>query len=468
VCDDAADTCVTQPKVDGTACDDNLFCTVNDQCIGGGCAAGPARDCSTVGDQCNDGVCDDAADTCAAQPKVDGTACDDNLFCSEIDTCQNGFCRGSDNPCTSSCDENNDVCIDLTTSSTTTTILSVTTTTTIPVNPGECTSDMQCDDNNECTADACIAGLCERTPVINGTECDDGKFCTENDVCQNGVCLGFANPCHGNENYCDGVEFCKEDLDDYLCTSTGNPCEPLSCQEFDDFCEGSTVTLTIGDVYGHSGIIQIILENDFDYISEAHFDVCNADQYAWLLIDVISCHALSSSVNCGISDLGDGCVRIDLVPVSNMIDPRTGIITEFNYSIEGNLSPTDSANLIIKNITILDDNAVSLSVTPKPGKVGISPPEATNTTTSIPSTTTITDPLCPVELLYGEYAEETEFLRMIRDTILIRTEKGLEIIKQYYEWSPIIVKAMEEDEAFKKEVKELVDGVLELITEEVE
>jgi hypothetical protein len=419
-------------------------------------------------------VCDDTADQCVTQPKADGTACDDGLFCTKIDACQNGFCRGSDNPCTSSCDENNDVCIDPTTStttiisSTTTTILSLTTTTTIPFNFEECTSDTQCDDNNECTTDACIAGLCEKAPVINGTECDDSKFCTENDVCQNGVCMGFSNPCQDNENYCDGVEFCKEDIDDYLCTSAGNPCEPLSCQEFDDFCEGSTVTLTIGDVYGHSGIIQIILENDFDYISEAHFDVCNADQYAWLWIDATSCHTWPSSVNCGISDLGDGCVRIDLVAAPNVIDPSTGIITELNYAIEANLFPADSANLVIRNINILDDNAVSLSVSPKPGKVGMSPPEETNTTTSTPSTTTINDPLCPVELLYGEYSEETEFLRMIRDTILIRTEKGLEIIKLYYEWGPIIVKAMEEDEAFKKEVKEVVDEVLLLIKGGVE
>ena len=45
---------------------------------------------------------------------------------------------------------------------------------------------------------------------------------------------------------------------------------------------------------------------------------------------------------------------------------------------------------------------------------------------------------------------------------------GHELIRLYYQWSPAIVKAMEEDEAFKQEVKELVDGVLELIGEEAE
>jgi len=40
---------------------------------------------------------------------------------------------------------------------------------------------------------------------------------------------------------------------------------------------------------------------------------------------------------------------------------------------------------------------------------------------------------------------------------------GQEIIKLYYQWSPVIVRAMEEDEEFKAEVKEMIDGVLPLI-----
>ena len=37
----------------------------------------------------------------------------------------------------------------------------------------------------------------------------------------------------------------------------------------------------------------------------------------------------------------------------------------------------------------------------------------------------------------------------------------------YYQWSPVIVKAMEEDEEFREEVKEMIDGILSLIREEV-
>jgi len=93
-----------------------------------------------------------------------------------------------------------------------------------------------------------------------------------------------------------------------------------------------------------------------------------------------------------------------------------------------------------------------------------------STTTTIEDnyTTTTTAIPCSSELLYGEYAEETELLRHFRNNILGKTPEGQELIRLYYEWSPIMVKAMEEDEEFKEKVKEMIDGVLPLIKEEVE
>jgi hypothetical protein len=75
---------------------------------------------------------------------------------------------------------------------------------------------------------------------------------------------------------------------------------------------------------------------------------------------------------------------------------------------------------------------------------------------------------CPIESLYTESSEETELLRKFRDDVLSQTQVGQIIIKQYYEMSPVIVRAMERDEEFKEEVKEMIDGVLGLITEEAE
>jgi len=87
-----------------------------------------------------------------------------------------------------------------------------------------------------------------------------------------------------------------------------------------------------------------------------------------------------------------------------------------------------------------------------------------STTTTIQgSTTTTTVQPCPAEEIYGEHSEETELLRYIRDNVLSQTPEGQELIRLYYELSPVIVKAMEADEEFKEEVKEMIDGVLELI-----
>ena len=63
---------------------------------------------------------------------------------------------------------------------------------------------------------------------------------------------------------------------------------------------------------------------------------------------------------------------------------------------------------------------------------------------------------------YGEYSQETEFVRYVLD-ILNRIFEGQELIRLYYQWSPAIVKVMEKDERFKSELKEMIDGVLDLI-----
>jgi hypothetical protein len=96
-------------------------------------------------------------------------------------------------------------------------------------------------------------------------------------------------------------------------------------------------------------------------------------------------------------------------------------------------------------------------------------PSQTTTTTSTPITTTTARTFpCPSEALYGEDSEEAKLLRFLRDIVLNTTPEGQELIKLYYQWSPAIVKAMEEDEEFKQDVKEMIDGVLELIGNEME
>ena len=89
----------------------------------------------------------------------------------------------------------------------------------------------------------------------------------------------------------------------------------------------------------------------------------------------------------------------------------------------------------------------------------------TTTTTVTPSTTTTTtvSTLCPIEQIYGEQSEEVDLLRRFRDSILSQTPEGQELIKLYYGLSPVIVAMMNEDEQFKAQVKEMIDGVVEVI-----
>ena len=74
--------------------------------------------------------------------------------------------------------------------------------------------------------------------------------------------------------------------------------------------------------------------------------------------------------------------------------------------------------------------------------------------------------ICPAELLYGEHSSEVKLLRNIRDKLLNKTSEGRELIRMYYQLSPVIIKTMEEDEVFKKDMEEMIDGVLIMIADE--
>ncbi len=203
-----------------------------------------------------------------------------------------------------------------------------------------------CNDSNVCTDDACVDSVCQYTN--NTASCDDGLYCTQVDQCQGGQCIGSDDPCTDNGYYCDGLEYCEEDIGAYLCSSTGDPCDlSLTCDETTDVCEVSDVTLIIADVYGYSGTIDIELENDLVVVSELHLDICDVDQRPWLHIDTNSCSTTtrSSDFSCAISDLGGGCVRVDLTTVSGTIATGTGAIAQLTYTIDAGVAHGDFADL---------------------------------------------------------------------------------------------------------------------------
>jgi len=67
------DTGNTSNKDDGTPCDDELWCTVNDQCTSGVCG-GLTRDCSD-GKECTYDICNESSDQCENPNKTQGTEC---------------------------------------------------------------------------------------------------------------------------------------------------------------------------------------------------------------------------------------------------------------------------------------------------------------------------------------------------------------------------------------------------------
>ncbi len=85
-------------------CDDGNRCT-NDSCSsllgcrndtvpsGTACCIGSKpRNCDSLSDACNAGVCNPATDACEATPRPDGTLCDDGNTCTGTDTCVDGIC----------------------------------------------------------------------------------------------------------------------------------------------------------------------------------------------------------------------------------------------------------------------------------------------------------------------------------------------------------------------------------------
>jgi hypothetical protein len=105
--------------------------------------------------------------------------------------------------------------------------------------------------------------------------------------------------------------------------------------------------------------------------------------------------------------------------------------------------------------------------TPDPTTTTTADVDITTTTTPAADTTTTTAAadICPSQEIYGANSAEVQVLRFVRDNILAATPEGREIISLYYQLSPVIVAAMQNDPAFKAEMKAISDGVLQLVVQ---
>lgn len=98
--------CIMSAAPDGTVCSDNNKCTVGDECFHGMCASGLQKDCTHFDSVCSRGVCDTNTGECVRVPLNEREPCDDNIQCTINDQCHEGVCRGEvdhcydNNPCT--------------------------------------------------------------------------------------------------------------------------------------------------------------------------------------------------------------------------------------------------------------------------------------------------------------------------------------------------------------------------------
>ncbi|MGB0714310.1 MAG: IPTL-CTERM sorting domain-containing protein [Phycisphaerae bacterium] len=245
-CDPDTGECINVP--DDSLCNDGLFCNGVETCSPvNGCEAGTPPICDD-GVSCTMDSCNEDTDSCDNMPN-DGL-CNDGAFCNGVETCDpTNDCQAGTAPdcndnvdCTTdACDENADTC------------------TNTP-------SNAACDDNVSCTVDVCdpITG-CSNSP--DDSLCNDGDFCNGVETCDpNNDCQAGSAP------DCDDGIACTEDSCDEAndtCTSTpvnalcddGVDCTVdecvagLGCQNTPDdsfcanglFCDGNEVCDPVND-----------------------------------------------------------------------------------------------------------------------------------------------------------------------------------------------------------------------------
>lgn len=179
---------------DGSLCNDGDECTTADTCNEVGTCEGIAKECSD-GNPCTDDECNPNVDGGCVFP-ANTEPCEDGLFCTEGDTCENKQCKAG--------------------------------------------SAFDCDDDEFCTTDICSleSDSCEHLAKVN-TPCDDGDVCTEASACTEGGVCGQGGPV-----LCEDDDGCTEDSCDsnvpggcVFQIQVGAVCDDANQCTFDDICQ---------------------------------------------------------------------------------------------------------------------------------------------------------------------------------------------------------------------------------------
>lgn len=204
-----------KPCTDGSLCTDDGTCQADGSCIGSGKVCNDDNSCTLDTCQADGG--------CVFTPNAEAP-CDDGALCTVLDTCQaDGVCLGSPK-CVPATNCEIASCAEAT---------------------GACSyAPVDCEDENPCTSELCVAGLgCDTTNLTSS--CDDGLKCTHTDLCEGGACGGTEVLCSGEgdtdceANMCDAASgaCALTDLDGANCN------DDIKCTKSDVCSKGLCVGL---------------------------------------------------------------------------------------------------------------------------------------------------------------------------------------------------------------------------------
>ncbi|MFT4571388.1 MAG: hypothetical protein ACI8TX_001683 [Hyphomicrobiaceae bacterium] len=198
--DQELERCVSTP--DDAVCNDRQFCNGDETCsVESGCLAGEQVDCSAGDGTCVAGACNEVIDRCGVAAANEGVACDDGMFCTVDDACTAGVCTGPERDCADEvsctldgCNDTVDECRNIAQDLRCDDDLFCN-----GIETCSAIEDCLVGDPVDCSEldDVCEAGvcleefeLCGRESSNEGGICDDGDDCTTADSCDDGLCLG--------------------------------------------------------------------------------------------------------------------------------------------------------------------------------------------------------------------------------------------------------------------------------------
>lgn len=153
---------------------------------------------------------------------------------------------------------------------------------------------------------------------------------------------------------------------------------------------------------------------------------------------------------------GPGSYAVTVGDLSSVAPDRDGDlpIARFQFSCVENCNVQITVNTVPGFASVVGNSGTTYDLSIAPNVFTIE--QGTTTTTT-------SDYSCLSETIYGEDSDEVKLLRYFRSTVLTKTQEGRELIDLYCQWSPAIVNAMEADEEFKQQVKDIMDLILTMI-----